>query len=225
VSLSRSAGRAGEVLVLTKSLGTGVVAAAAAAGACPPPLEAAARAARAAPDAPALEAAAAAGVTAGVPVGEDGLLGHLQQMAAASGVGAAVRVDRVPVFDGVLALAGRHRDERADRNRERFGENVDVHEQVTAEARALLWDPQEDGGLVLAVPAAGLQALLQDLGARGVRGIAIGQLIPEPVGRVGVVTPVNRLGVTGGGSRTAAVEPPEGAPPPPPPPAGPLPPA
>jgi hypothetical protein len=92
------------------------------------------------------------------------------------------------------------------------GQWVDFDDAIVSEAQTLLFDPQTSGGLLLACPPARLTELLTALGSRGVAGHAIGQLIPEPVGRIGVVSPVNRLGPTGGGSRTAAPmeEPPAG---------------
>jgi hypothetical protein len=69
-----------------------------------------------------------------------------------------------------------------------------------------MFDPQTSGGLLLACPRESLDDLLVALGSRGVRPFPIGQLIAAPVGRIGVVSPVNRLGPTGGGSQTAEPE-------------------
>ncbi|MDX6647790.1 MAG: selenide, water dikinase [Miltoncostaeaceae bacterium] len=202
--MTNAAGRPGDVLVLTKPLGTGVAATAARAGAAPPVLLDAAIASMLASNGPAAEAALEAGVRCATDVTGFGLLGHLREMVVASGVGAVIRVDRVPVFDEVLRVAsGGHVPGGTERNRDFAGPSVDFDEKVSDDARTLMFDPQTSGGLLLAVPPEQLQALGQALGERGIRSAAIGKLIAEPVGRIGVITPVGRLGATGGGSRTA----------------------
>jgi len=214
--MTNAAGRPGDVLVLTKPLGTGIAAAAHKAGAAPPGLIEAATEVMLQSNRAASEAALEAGVRCATDVTGFGLLGHLLEMATASGVGAAVRIDRVPVLDGIVRLvAAGHVPGGAQRNRDHAADRVDFQHQVTEEARTVLFDPQTSGGLLLAVPQDRLSALLGALGARGVRGVAIGQLLEEPVGRIGVLTPVDRIGPTGGGSRTARrTDVPEGAPPP-----------
>jgi selenide,water dikinase len=213
--VTEAAGRPGDMLVLTKPLGVGVAVTANAAGAAPPGLHEAAVASMQASNDPAADAAREAGVRCGTEVADLGLLGHLRELVAASGVGAVIRVDRLPVLEGaVTAAAGGHVPEAAARNRDEAGEWVDFDDSIIEDARTLMFDPQTSGGLLLAVPRERLHDLLAALGARGVQGATIGQLIPEPVGRIGVVSPVNRLGPTGGGGRTAKA--PEGQGPPPP---------
>jgi selenide, water dikinase len=218
--MTNAAGRPGDVLVLTKPLGVGIAIAAHGAGAAAPGLHEAAVASMRTSNRAAAEAALEVGVRCATDVTGYGLLGHLREMAAASGVGAVLRVDRIPVLDGVVrAVADGHVPGGAGRNRDFLADHVDFDGQITDEARAILVDPQTSGGLLLAVTQERLRDLLGALGARGVRGTAVGQLLPEPVGRVGVLTPVNRIGPTGGGSRT----PPAPENPGPPPPGGPPP--
>lgn len=211
-----SAASAGLVLVVTQALGTGVVAAI---DDPPPPLAEAAGALDGGESA-ITAAATALGTTAGAALGGTSLLQALIGLVEASGVGAALRVDRVPVIDGVLAVADIDA-EVPSAVLEELGEKVEFHPQIVEAARAVMATPETDaGGYVMAVPPDQLMPLMEQLGAGGQRGMAVGQLIPEPVGRVGVVTPVNTLGVTGGGSRTAARTPEEGEDIPPPPPPG-----
>jgi selenophosphate synthase len=189
--LTLSGARAGQVVVLTRPLGTALLGDAAGAAGRAPVDE--------------LEAAAvAAGVASGTRVGERGLLGHLHDLLDESGVGAALRVDRVPVLDGALQAAeSPARPEGYEANEAWSADHVEFHPQVIDAARVVMIAPEVDGGLVLAVDRGPLQAVMAALAATGARPLAIGQLIEEPVGRIGVVTPVDRLGVTGGGSRTA----------------------
>src|SRR5207244_1083773 len=112
--------------------------------------------------------------------------------------------DRVPVLDEVLRVAsGGHVPSGTERNREFTGPSVDFDEKVSDDARTLLFDPQTSGGLLLAVPPEQLQTLGEALAERRIRASAVGKLVDDPVGRISVITPVSRLGVTGGGSRTA----------------------
>jgi selenide,water dikinase len=200
--MTNDAGAAGDVLVLTKPLGTGLAVAAAKATE-PGPVHALAVEQMLQSNAAASDAAIAVGIRCATDITGFGLLGHLRELVAASGVGAVVRVDRVPAIAGVLELVG-YAPGAVNRNREHVGQWVDFDDAIVSEAQTLLFDPQTSGGLLLACPPARLTELLTALGSRGVAGHAIGQLIPEPVGRIGVVSPVNRLGPTGGGSRTAA---------------------
>ena len=210
-----AAAAAGQVLVLTQALGTGVVAGLDE----PPPAVAAAAGGLDGGQAEVAEAAAALGVTAGASVARTSLLEAAVELADASSVGIALRVDRVPVIDGVLAVADIAAEAPAG-VLDRIGEAVEFHPQIVEAARAVMATPETTGGALVAVDRDELMPLMEKLGAGGQRGMAVGKLIPEPVGRVGVVTPVNTLGVTGGGSRTAARTPEEGEEIPPPPPPG-----
>ncbi len=204
--LTNAAGQAGDVLVLTKPLGTGIAVAAAKADA-PGPVHARAVAQMLQSNQAASEAAQEVGIRCATDVTGFGLLGHLRELVAASGVGAVIRVDRIPPIDGVLELIEQgHAPGAVDRNRDHIGEWVDFEDAVVADARTLMFDPQTSGGLLLACPLATLPALMAALGSRGIRPFPVGQLIAEPVGRIGVVSPVNRMGPTGGGSQTAEPE-------------------
>lgn len=207
--MTNAAGSAGDVLVLTKALGTGLAVAAAKATE-PGPVHALAVQQMLQPNAAAAEAAVSVGIRCATDVTGFGLLGHLRELVAASGVGAVLRVDRVPAIAGVLELVG-YAPGATERNRDHVGQWIDFDDSIVPEARTLLFDPQTSGGLLLACPPGRLAELLTALGSRGIAGHSIGQLIPEPVGRIGVVSPVNRLGPTGGGSQTA--EPQEEPPP------------
>jgi selenide,water dikinase len=208
--LTNTAGQVGDVLVLTKPLGTGIAVAAAKADA-PGPVHARAVAQMLQSNQAASEAALEVGIRCATDVTGFGLLGHLRELVTASGVGAVIRVDRIPPIDGVLELIAQgHAPGAVDRNRVYVEEWVDFDDSVVADAQTLMFDPQTSGGLLLACPRAALDDLLQALTARGVRPFPIGQLIAEPVGRIGVVSPANRTGPIGGGRRTAERTPPPG---------------
>lgn len=186
---TNAAGRPGDVLVLTKPLGTGIAVAAAKKGirgnAHETALSLMLRSNRDAAD-----AARAVGVRCATDVTGFGLAGHLRQLVDASGVGAAIRIDRVPPIFGVLELiADGHVPGAVDRNRAHFAQWIDLQDGVDPHATTLLFDPQTSGGLLIACPRERFDDLMGELLSRGVTGHPIGQLIPEPVGRVGVISP------------------------------------
>jgi hypothetical protein len=224
--LNLDSGRAGQVLVLTKPLGTGLIEAADAAGAAGD-LAAEARAIQEMDLAPTLAAAADHGITCGIQVGEGGVLRALKEIVDASGLGAALRVDRVPVIAGALPIAeGPNMPEELDANREWAEQSVEFHHLVTDAARTVLLGPERNGGLLLCVDREAFMPFLEQVSASGGAAVAVGRLLEEPVGGVGVVSPGDRLGVTGGGSRTAKrrdAPPPGEAPPPGMPPPGAMP--
>ncbi len=188
--MTNAAGAAGDILVLTKSLGTGIAVAAAKADG-PGPAHAAAVAQMCVSNAAAAQAAVETGVRCATDVTGFGLLGHLREMVVASGVGAVLRIDKVPPIQGVLELiALGHAPGAVARNRASVEQFVDFDETVAQGARTLLFDPQTSGGLLLACPRERFTELQGALATRGVRGWPIGELISEPVGRIGVISPM-----------------------------------
>jgi selenide,water dikinase len=139
----------------------------------------------------AAEAASVAGILCATDVTGFGLLGHLRELALASGVGAAIRVDKIPPIDGVLELIAEGNLPGAiDRNRAHLEQFVDFDDGVIGDVRTLLFDPQTSGGLLIACPRQDLDRLRAALLERGVRGWPIGELIAQPVGRIGVISPL-----------------------------------
>jgi selenide,water dikinase len=183
--LTNGAGRPGDVLVLTKPLGVGIAIAAAAMGdasALPAAVESMLASNRAAS-----EAALAHGVRCATDVTGFGLLGHLREMAAASGLEAVVDAGRAPALPGAHELAARgHAPGGAGRNRDFLTAWVDVDAVVPDPARALLVDPQTSGGLLLAVGPSQRDALLGALEAAGAGAYEVGILRDGPPGRIRV---------------------------------------
>lgn len=189
-TFTNRAGRPGDILVLTKSIGTGIAVAAAQSGTTGTAYEAAvAQMCRS--NAEAAEAAASAGIRCATDVTGFGLLGHLHEMVTASGVGAVVRIDKVPPIQGVLELiAAGHVPGAVGRNRAHLDGVVDFDPGIVEDARTLLFDPQTSGGLLIACPRSAFEPLQVALGERGIRGWPIGELLAEPVGRIGVISPL-----------------------------------
>jgi selenide,water dikinase len=155
--LTNSGGRVGDVLVLTKPLGAGSVATALKRDLDGAP-ETAAIEVMTALNREASAAARAARVSALTDVTGFGLLGHLHELALASGVAAELDAATVPAIDGVTALL-RLPEEPAiaggtRRNREHAETFATFDEAVPEELRWLVCDAMTSGGLLAAVDAA-----------------------------------------------------------------------
>jgi selenide, water dikinase len=149
--VTNAGARPGDVLVLTKPLGSGVITTAIKREKCPPGLAAEAIELMAALNDRAGGALSAHRASAATDVTGFGLLGHLREMCQASGVGAVVELASVPVLDGVdelLALgmwAG-----GSERNRLSIEPELDI--EVDPELIRPLIDAQTSGGLLVALP-------------------------------------------------------------------------
>lgn len=102
--IRNSGAEVGDVLILTKPLGTGIISTAIKRGSCPPELEAKAIAVMTELNKAASLSMVEAGAHAGTDITGYGLLGHLREMLLASGVGARLGLSAVPVLDGVRQL-------------------------------------------------------------------------------------------------------------------------
>lgn len=183
-----SAARPDLSLVLTKPLSMGVVSTALKRGKAPPGLVDEATAIMATLNADAAEAMIEAGAEAATDVTGFGLLGHLQNVVALSGVGAEVWASAVPVLDGVAGLAAEGLVPGGTRrNQDYFSTFVDFDPAVGTTERTLLFDAQTSGGLLMAVDRAAESALIDDLRRRGTPAAAvIGRTVAGPPGRIAV---------------------------------------
>ncbi|MFL5842026.1 MAG: selenide, water dikinase SelD [Thermoleophilaceae bacterium] len=120
-------------------------------------------------------AAAAVRATAMTDVTGFGLLGHLHELALASGVAAEIDADAVPAIEGVLDLLRSDEPPLAGgtrRNREWVEPHVEWSPAVAEELRWLLCDAMTSGGLLVAAPEG--------------PGTRIGQLVAGEPGRISV---------------------------------------
>jgi len=179
--------RPGDALVLTKPLGTGIIATAAKAELAPPEaLQAAART-MATLNAAASEAMRRAGAHACTDITGFGLLGHAHEMAAASGVGLLLFASAVPLLPGVEDLAAQGLiPAGAHANRSYLCDRVRFDPDVPLALQDVLFDPQTSGGLLIAVPKDRAASLLEDLAASGVGGVQIGEVTAGDPGRIRV---------------------------------------
>jgi selenide,water dikinase len=163
-----STAQPGDVLVLTKPIGTGVISTAIRNDAAPGGAIEAAVTSMTTLNREASEAMIETGVHAATDVTGFGLLGHLQGMLRASGVGASIDANAVPLLPHAreLAQAG-HIAGGTKRNFEDVAEFVGFEDGVDETTRLLLCDAQTSGGLLIAVAADRAGALIEELERRG----------------------------------------------------------
>ncbi|NNF11040.1 MAG: selenide, water dikinase SelD [Acidimicrobiia bacterium] len=181
--MTNGAARPGDRLVITKPIGTGLISTAIKRDKASPEQIAAATDVMVALNRTAAEIAGSYGVKAATDITGFGLLGHLGEMAAASGVGATIDHRRVPLLPGVVELAeagiipgGTGRNQAAAADFTTFGDVPDAY-------RTLLSDAQTSGGLLLAVSPERCDEVVAALGEAG---SAAGEVIGEIVGGSGV---------------------------------------
>jgi selenide,water dikinase len=151
-----STARAGDALFLTKPVGGGAASTAMKRGTAPEPVARAAVGAMTTLNREAAEHGIAAGASAMTDVTGFGLLGHLRELAEASGVAAEVDAAAVPAIDGVLDLLREPEPPIAGgtrRNRAWIEEVASFADGVPEERRWLLCDAMTSGGLLVAAPA------------------------------------------------------------------------
>ena len=185
-ALTRKSGlRAGDLLILTKPLGTGIVLAGHMRGLTKAAWLSAAIESMRRSNAAAALVLRAHGVTACTDVTGFGLAGHLVEMTRASGVAATIWRDTVPVLPGALELAAQGVESTLAPDNGRAVPNLSNEPR-----ERVLIDPQTSGGLLGGVPAARAVACVAALAAAGITAAAVG-LVEEtradaPMIRIGV---------------------------------------
>ncbi len=145
--------RPGDVLVLTKPLGTAIVTTAAKRGAAVDDALAAAIASMTTLNASASRALRPFDVHACTDVTGFGLMGHAYEMANGSGVAIVLDAATLPTLPRARALAAAGTSTGGcTRNREWLADKTDVHIDVPADLVEIAFDPQTSGGLLVALP-------------------------------------------------------------------------
>lgn len=167
--VTNAGARPGDVLLLTKPIGTGIITTAGKQQQVNDDVLDRAVETMAELNRAAAEAMMKVGVNACSDVTGFGLLGHLRAITEGSGVAATVQAGMVPVFDGVRELldqgiipGGTHRNLRS------LDGVVLWHESIDETTQLLLSDAQTSGGLLIAVPANRQDQLIQALKSGGV---------------------------------------------------------
>jgi selenide,water dikinase len=159
--LTNAAAAVGDVLVLTKPIGNGILATAVKRGELAAPHERAMLDVMRTLNRDASRAALDAGARCATDITGFGLLGHASHIAKASGVSVHVRAAAVPILAGAreAAIAG-IRTGGAERN-EAYLESLVEWRTASPEDRALLVDPQTSGGLLVALAPGRVDAFVR----------------------------------------------------------------
>lgn len=168
----------GDVLFLTKPLGTGIITTAIKGDLVDEQTHQAAVEIMVTLNDRAASAMAETGVNACTDVTGFGLLGHLYEMVSASGTGGRVYLNRVPFLERAYALALMGMvPAGAYRNLQYLKECVRWVVKAEEVERLILADPQTSGGLLISVPRAKAKVLNENLVRAGVSGVEIGEIV------------------------------------------------
>ncbi len=178
--------RAGDAMILTKPLGTGVINTALKRQKASGETVDLVTAAMAELNRAAAEVLLPAGPSACTDVTGFGLAGHAAEMIEGSGLGLVLRAHGLPLFPGALDLAAAGcKPGGLERNRDYRQAMVDVDDGVPDSLVDLIYDPQTSGGLLVAVPASRAADLVRALHDAGVTAAAvIGEVVDQPQGRI-----------------------------------------
>ena len=186
---SKAGLRAGDVLYLTKAIGTGTILSAvrdqmASAETLGPATGSMLRL-----NAGAARIMSRLGVAAATDVTGFGLLGHLWEMLTRSGLSATVHAPSVPLLPAAAeAAAAGVATSGGGRNRDWVASHVTFEQGVPDEVRALLFDPQTSGGLLFGCPRADAASVQDAFSAAGEPLWEIGSISPEDEPRIHVVS-------------------------------------
>jgi selenide, water dikinase len=166
----------GDVIILTKPIGTGVISTGIKRAQAAPEVIAESVATMMTPGKYAAEAIAKFGVKGATDVTGFSLLGHAWEMACASNVTIEIDSSRVPLINGALELATAGLMTGADKtNREYVGEDIAISSDIDPNLLKLFFDPQTAGGLLLAIGEGKANDLLNELHADYPRAEIIGR--------------------------------------------------
>jgi selenide,water dikinase len=161
---ANSGAQVGDLIILTKPIGTGII-------------STAIKFAKAEPGVAArsIETMLTSGRDAAIAMSEFevrgatdvtgfGLLGHAWELARASNLGIEIESARVPILGGAIELVRAGLVTAADKsNREYVGDDIEIAESVGTEIQNLLYDPQTAGGLLISITPDRADALIARL--------------------------------------------------------------
>lgn len=178
--------RAGDRLILTKAIGTGIISTAIKRGIARPRTVSLAIKSMATLNRKACELMQATGVNAATDITGFGLLGHAAEMIEGTKTGMVIRAAAVPLLPQAPELAQKgFLPGGLERNRDYRRHMVSFGKDIPKYLQDLLFDPQTSGGLLMALPAAKAQTLLDKMRKEGIKEAAIiGEVISEPAGKI-----------------------------------------
>ncbi len=186
--MTNRAARPGDLLYLTKPVGTGVVSTAVKAGIADAASVEEAVGWMLRLNREASRCAVETGLHACTDITGFGLAGHAREMAAGSGVCLEIGAGKVPLLQGAERFAGTgYCPGGLFRNRKFMKDHVHVDPSVNENLLVLLFDPQTSGGLLLACPGTDADGLTRRLKEAGTGFWNIGRVLEGPAGTVRIV--------------------------------------
>jgi selenide,water dikinase len=178
--ITNAAAKPGDVLVLTKPLGTGFVTTANKKGQCPPELYAAACASMVQLNDVGRDAMLAADVRCATDVTGFGLAGHALEMATGSKVTLRIELTKLPLLPGVEAIAQPPFMTRASRTNRAYVQDQLLMQGAADSSRLeCVFDAQTSGGLLVCVAGEKVDSFLKQVRSGGVTAASIiGEVLP-----------------------------------------------
>ncbi|HUT46105.1 MAG TPA: selenide, water dikinase SelD [Sedimentisphaerales bacterium] len=188
--VTNAAARPGDVLILTKPLGTGIVAFAAQIGRAKAESVQATANSMTTLNKKASQLMVKFGAHACTDVTGFSLMGHLAEMALSSGVDVEIIWDDIPLFPGVLEYAAAGILPGAiERNKESCGDRIVTDDALPQEMVDMCYDAQTSGGLLIAIAENDAKDFLKALHKDGISAAAIvGRVLAKGSGLVHIET-------------------------------------
>jgi selenide,water dikinase len=187
--LTKQGAQAGDALILTKPLGTGIIATAIKGNLASNAAVDKIVASMTTLNRKAAEIIQDFDVHACTDITGFGLIGHAYEVARAGNIGISLHASSIPVFPEALEYArmglvpgGGHA------NRAFYEPFVEYRETISAELRDILYDPQTSGGLLIAVGSSQSEMLLKKMNRDGAAAFLIGEVLDEPQAKV-IISP------------------------------------
>lgn len=182
--ITNTGAREGDVLVLTKPLGTGIISTAMKAGVAADQIIALLTQQMAALNKRAAELMLDYQVHACTDITGFGLLGHACEMVEGTDVGLVIHASSVPLLPGVEEYCGRELVPGGTRRNREFRSHM-IEAQVSDEMMLILFDAQTSGGLLISLPAKDGEVLVGRMHDEGIKDAAIvGHVVAEPKGKI-----------------------------------------
>lgn len=176
--ISNAGAQPGDVIVLTKPLGTGIINTAVKGELVSREVLAIAIKTMATLNKEAARVMSEVGANACTDITGFGLLGHTAEMAGASNTTIVINCESIPVLPGVRELAGMGMIPAGTySNRDYLKDKTAYSPHVSPEEQAILLDPQTSGGLLIALPEGKKDELLSGLNLAGIRGKVVGTVV------------------------------------------------
>ena len=184
--VTNNGAKPGDILVLTKPIGVGVISFASQLDKVSALAMTAASQSMVELNKAASEIMVEMGVSAATDVTGFGLLGHLSEMVSQSGVTVEVYADQVPIFGEVLNCIRQGMISGAvERNKEYASQYVNVADDISEEMQYVLCDPQTSGGVLMAIVEEKAESLLRRLKQRGIEyASVIGKVVSKSEGKI-----------------------------------------